>query len=257
VRATDKLALLSGEVGDTYEVVTGTTYRAALEAVLADAGVTGNGLLAGGDALEIETTEDMVWGLNDSAPYRWVDVANGLLSAIGYVGLYCDENGYYCSHAWADSTTETALWAFDATDPDTDIVDPERTLTIETGRDTRAAINWWRFVRTGLDYQPTDGDGLYEIDRSDGGARRKKTRHLYTDSQSALESEGDRIVQEDTQSARTLRLLTHPLPILAQAHLGVMTYTDPEVGPLRGQVSRYTIPLDAVGNRVDLTLEIL
>jgi hypothetical protein len=90
---------------------------------------------------------------------------------------------------------------------------------------------------------PTEGAGVYTVDRSAGEPFvRRRTVFLDVADQAALVSEGDRIVAEDTQNVRVVSFDSGPLPL---GHFDVVNLRDDELGVWgKGQVRRWSITDD-------------
>lgn len=236
VSGVDLLWLLDREVGDTYVVPAGTSYLDAIRTALTDAGVGATTLLLQGDRQSTTLTAPAVWLLTDQ-PSTWLRVVNDLLAQIGYRGLWVDEAGRYRSEPYQPPSERGVEWTFDTTDPETNIVEVDRTLSA----DVWGQVNWWRFVRSGSATEPVEGDGIYTVDRVDGLPRR---RTVFVDAadQAALVAEGDRIVAEDTANVRLVSLACGPLPF---GHQDLVRLRDPELAlDARCLVRRWSLSSD-------------
>ena len=246
----DKLHLLQKPVGDTYVIPTGTGYLAAVRQALIDAGATGAPPLLDSSAEDLLLPAPMVWVLDPASPVSYLRVVNDLLGAIGYRGLWADVTGRYSSRPYQSPLLRPPVWTLDVTDQRTCILGESRTLTTDVYEPT----NWWRFIRTGMTVQPTEGAGLYTVDLSAGGSTYKAVRALDAANQASLQSQGDAIIQTARQVRRTLEVSTGPLPLLG--HFDVFNYVDPDAGlAVLCQARSHRIPLD--GGDVTLTLEVL
>lgn len=242
----DLLYLLQAEVGDTYVVTAdGTkTYLQAIRDAVTASGVGATVLLAG-DAQNTALPADMVWCLSNSSPVTYLRILNDLLAAINYRGIWADPDGNLRSGPYATPSTRPVEWAFDTSDEQTDLLNPDRTLS----QDVWGVPNWWRFVRNRMTTQPTEGAGLYTVtNQSDGptsidqlGRTVRKVAYLDAADQTSLQSQGDRIVDQDRQVARTFDLSVDPLPIAG--HFDVVTLTDAGSTD-KCQVASWAIPLD-------------
>ena len=245
----DKLHLLQGFVGDTYVVPTGDGYLAAATAAITAAGVTGLAPLFDGAAQNKTLTEPMVWVLDPSDLTSWLRVINDLLAAIGYRGLWVDGDGRFRSEPYQNPATRPSEYTFDLNDPNTNIVGDPRTYSV----DEFEALNWWRFIRDGMNVAPVEGAGQYTVDRSAGGVQRRKPVKVTAADQAALVSLGDRTVTEDTLVTRRLKITTGPMPVLG--HFDVVTLIDPVLGTLKCLVHSYSTPLN--GDEVTYDLEVI
>ncbi len=110
VTGADRLLLLSRQIGATYTVTAGTTYRAALEAVFTASGLTG--ALIEGSAADSTLPKDRVWPLigettdpdNDNTPVTYLRVVNDLLRAINFRAVWADESGVFRCSAYQEPT---------------------------------------------------------------------------------------------------------------------------------------------------------
>lgn len=236
VTGMDKLWLLQRQVGDTYVVNTGVSYLDAIRGVLTDAGVTGRLLLDGSRQATL-LEEPAVWLLT-AEPVSWLRVVNDLLAKIGYRGLWVDEVGQFRSQPYQPPSELGPEWTFDLTDPQTNIVGEDRSLSA----DVWDAPNWWRFVRR-QSVQPTAGAGLYTVDRVGGELPRRKVVHLDAADQDGLKAQGDLIVTSDTQNTRLLTIQTGPLPVAG--HFDIVQVVDDDLPVDRCQARRWRMDLAA------------
>lgn len=249
VQGLDKLHLLQHEIGDTYVVAAGISYLDAARQAIADAGVTGLPALFDGTAQDKTTAAPLVWLLDTDDPATWLRVVNDLLAEIGYRGLWVDQDGRFRSEPYLSPVYRPVEWTHDLTDPRTNIVGPERTLTT----DTFDRVTWWRFVQEDLGVQPVEGAGLYTVTRPDGGPERRRVVSIRAADQAALQARGDQEIDQAERRTRTLEITTGPLPILG--HFDVAQIKDPALGTLKVLTRSHEIPLD--GGDVSLTLEVL
>lgn len=204
---------------DTYEVVAGTTYIQAARDVVTASGI-GAPLLIDGTLQDTAIPATMVWALTNP-PASWLRILTELLGAINYTPPWIDENGAIRSRPFVDPAQRPPEWTLDTSDASTDIAGEDRTISTETGD----IANSWRFIRSNMDVQPTEGDGIYTPakNQSDGptsidalGREIPKVVWLDAADQATLVAQGDRIVTQDKASARTVRLTIDPLPVMGQ-----------------------------------------
>lgn len=221
------LHLLQDGPGDTYVATAGTTYLQAVRDVLTAAGLSVP-LMMDGTLQATTLPATRVWGLVDGGA-SWLGVIDDLLDEINYSNLWCDRDGNLRSGPYSDPSTRPSEWTFDTSDEGTNIVHQDRTVT----EDVANAVNWWKFYRTNLPYQPIDGDGIYlppvnadEGDPTNNSLGRivRKVVGLEAADQASLIAQGDRIVIEDQQVTRTVSLRIDPLPV--QGHADVVTLID-------------------------------
>ena len=245
VQGYDKLYLLQGEIGDTYTVASGVAYLTAIRDVITASGVGGQVLL---DATAAATTlpAARVWPLVENEAPTYLRVINDLLDAIGYRGLWADENGAFRSEPYQAPSVRAIEWTFSADDVNTTLVGEDRTLV----EDRWNTPNWWRFVRKNLAAAPTEGAGYYTVtNQSDGatsidalGFTRRKTVFLDAADQASLVTQGDRIVQKDRRVSSILDVTTAPLPIAG--HFDVASWVDAAAGGTRKVLARsWELPL--------------
>ena len=246
VNGVDKLWLLDRPVGDTYVIPKGTSYLDAIRQVLTDAGASG-GLLLDGDRQATTLADDAVWILTD-AERTWLRVINDLLAMIGYRGLWVDEDGRFRSAPYQPPSEVGSVWTFDTMDVLEGIAGEDRKLSA----DVYDQPSYWRFVRK-MDGTPTEGDGIYTVDRSAGVQYpRRKVAFLDAADQAALIAQGNAIVAEDTANTRLLSFDSSPLPL---THADVVTVNDPGLSVwVRAQVRKWTLTDDG---SLSLEMEVL
>jgi hypothetical protein len=215
----DLLHLLQDAPGDTYVATAGTTYLQAVRDVVTAAGV-GATVRLDGSGQDKALPKDRVWAL--PAEPTWLRIINDLLREIGYDGLWANQDGELRSAPFRPLEDRPVEWTHDTSDDRTNIVSPDRTVTV----DVWAAYNWWRFVqrRGSEDPKPVDGDGIYEpsVNATDpaqtlaGRIRRRPVEYLDAPDHASLVAQGDRVVAEDRQVTRRWSGTIDPLP--AQWH---------------------------------------
>lgn len=257
VAGVDKVSLLQVPIGDTYVVPAGTSYLDAVAAAISAAGA-GTRVNLGGPAVGVTLAAPMVWALTESDQATWLRVVNDLLAAIGYTGIWADQDGYFRSGPYVLATARNAEWALSVDDARTSLVSENRTEKT----DGFEAVNSWKFVRRGMTTAPTEGSGVYTVTNQSAGSfsvdavGRRLWKVLYLDAadQASLVSQGDAVVQGDMQITRTLDVRTGPLP--QAGHFDVLTYTDADLGgSLKTQARSWALPLD--GSDMTWTLEVL
>jgi hypothetical protein len=228
VNGYDLLFLLQAGPGDTYVATSGTTYLAAVQAVLAASGVGGT-LQIDGTSAASTLPNDMVWALTPNVAISYLGIINDLLQAINYRGLWCDENGNFRSGPYQVPSSRAAEWTLDTSNSSTSIVAPVRTLA----SDVWAAHNWWRFVRTPMTVRPVEGAGLYTVTNASTGRTsvaalgrtvRAAVQYLAAANQASLVAQGDAIVAADQAISRTFTINLDPLPIAG--HFDVLQFSD-------------------------------
>ncbi len=252
----DLLYLLSRTgPGDTYVVASGTTYSAALQAVVTAAGV-GVPLALDGTGGATTTPQARVWCLTPGVDLTWLEIINDLLADIGYRPLYASTGGVYRSDRFIDPANRGVEWTFDTTNKATNIVGEYRVMNQES----HGAPNWWRFVRMGMDAKPVEGAGIYTVtDTSDRpssytnmGVYIRKVTFLDAADHASLVARGDRIVAEDKQRQRWFEIQVDPLPLAW--HADVVRLKD-EGRDDKCEVSSWELPLD--GSQGTWVLEVV
>lgn len=215
----DLLALLQTGPADTWVATAGTTYFAALQAIV-DASGIGARLLLDGASQATAIPATRVWAL--TAPQTsWLRMMIDLLAEIGYVPPWVDESGNIRSRPFQDVAVRPVEWTLDTSDERTNLVGEDRTLSVEAGD----VANSWRFARSNMDTTPVEGDGIYTpaANQSSGptsidalGRTVWKFQRLDAADQAALVAQGDRIRAGDMASVRTISLQVDPLPVMEQ-----------------------------------------
>lgn len=250
----DKLYLLQSPVGDTYTVAAGASYLQAVKDAIAAAGAGSN--------VNLDSTKSgatlpaaMVWPLSSEKQATWLQVVNDLLAAVGYRGVWCDQDGYFRSEPYLAPVNRAVEWTFDLSSA-ANVVAEDRKVTA----DVWATPNWWRFIRNGLTTAPAEGSGQYTvINQSSGitsidsrGRTVRKVVFLDAADQASLVTQGDRIVTQDKQVSATVAFSTGPFPIAG--HFDVATYADAaNGGSWKVQAREWRQPLD--GGDVSWTWE--
>lgn len=229
--------------GDTYVVTAGTSYLTAVQAVITASGVNASLQLDGTlGSTTLPTT--MVWALISPAP-SWLRIINDLLAAINYRGLWADQDGTFRSGPYQNPTNAPVEWTFDTANKTTNLIGEDRTMSA----DVWGIPNWWRFIRTKMTTQPTEGAGIYTVTNQSTGATSidavgrtiRKVVYLDAANQSSLVSQGDRIVAEDKQESRTFDVAMDPLPIAG--HFDVVQLIDAGRSD-KCVVTNWELPLD-------------
>lgn len=256
VQGFDRIMLLTRQVGATYTVAAGTTYRAALVATFAAAGLTG--LVIDGSAADNTLPTTQVWALvgqstspdQVTTPATWLRVVNDLLRAINFRAVWCDETGAYRCGAYLSPTTQPPAFTFDADDQARTIIGEQRTIT----SDAWAVPNLWLFRQTNRptgSVTATEGDGLYSVvNQSDGPQsidQRGLTWAAVVDydaaDQTKLVALGDRRVATDRRVSSVVQVTTGPFP--GAGHADIYSYTDSAAGlNVKVQATRWQMPLD-------------
>lgn len=252
VEGYDKLHVLDTPIGSTYRVAAGTGHLAAVVAAINAAGETKIRIASLGD--DTPLPRDRVWPIAEES--TWLRVVNDLLDAVGRQAVWCDDDGWYRSEPYQSPTVRAPEWLYDADDQERTTVGEDRTEEA----DFHATPNRWVFIRddpeAGL---PVDGDGRYQVDDVDGGVTSQQARGrvitrvvpVDTSTQAALVAKADRMVANDRQVIRSLRLTVGPNPL--HAHFDVVTVRDAELGvDTRAVIRSWVLPLDGSDMTLDM-----
>ncbi len=237
VTGADRLLLLSRQIGATYTVTAGTTYRAALEAVFTASGLSG--ALIEGSAADSTLPKDRVWPLigettdpdNDNTPVTYLRVVNDLLRAINFRAVWADESGVFRCSAYQEPTVRPIEFEFSADTVDTPL-EEDRTVT----QDVWAVPNRWVFRWTNApDLTPT-ADLTYEVTLPDRDPMSRVNRGLtWTSvvdyeaaSRAKLVELGDRRVASDRRVQAQYDVTVGPFP--PAGHADVYLYADDAAG---------------------------
>jgi hypothetical protein len=242
----DKMNLLQGAVGDTYTVAAGANVLGAVRAAIAAAGAGANVLLDPAAAAKTLASA-MVWPLVETNAATWLGIVNDLLAAVGYRGLWVDENGTYRSEPYVEPSARPIEWRFNVDDPRTTLVAEDRSVA----QDVWNVPNVWRFVRRGLDVAPVEGAGFYTVrNNSDGlssiaSVGREVWSVVWLDAvdQAALVTQGVSQVNTDKAVTAVVTMKTAPLPIAG--HYDVATLADAKLAPapVKLQARSWELPL--------------
>lgn len=241
----DKLHLLQAVVGDSYTVAAGAAYLDSVRNAIRAAGA-GDLVLLDATAADKVLPSAMSWPLSAQTQATWLTVVNDLLSAIGYRGVWADQDGYFRSAPYVAPQQRPLEWRFNVDDARTTIVGETRTVV----EDVWGVPNRWRFLRRDLLNTPFEGGGQYTVDNVNDGPTSQvalgrivpRVEWLDAADQASLIVQGDAIVATDRRVSATLKLTTGPLPIAG--HFDVAAYAD-TLAPAftRLQATRWELPL--------------
>lgn len=257
----DKLYLLERPMGDAYSIDAGTGYLAAVTAAIIAAG-GGSHITLDGTKAAATLPRALSWSLQDAASTTWLTVINSLLAAIGYRPLWCDQNGYYRSEPYVDPASRTAELVLGGGDSATArYLDPNwdfHTIVSPQGRSINResfnAPNYWRFVQSGLSFQPTEGSGQYTVQNLAAGPTSQQTagrvikapvQFLTASGQADLAAQGDLIVAKALSEAEALTFKTGPVPLAG--HFDILIYGDdslPGADQRKVVAQTYDLPFD-------------
>lgn len=217
----DRIMLLNRQVGADYVVLAGVTYRAALLAVFAAAGLTGVLIegAAADDVLPVEKTWLLVGKSTDpdqtTSVVTYLRIVNDLLMAINFRGVWCDHDGLFRCSAYRDPASRPVEWVFDK-DLGTTILGDRSKVT----KDVWAQPNRWVFRWTNAPEGTVVGDLTYEVNLDAGDPLSAVNRGLtwtsVVDYEAASRAKlielGDRKVASDMRTTTRIEATTGPFP---------------------------------------------
>jgi hypothetical protein len=243
----DQLHILQDTIGDSYAVAAGSSVLAAVETALLAAGVAAPILLDSSASGKTLAT-DMTWPVTSSSSPQWVTIVNDLLATVAYQPVWCDWDGNFRSGPYVDPSARASEWTFPVGHPTLGIVLADRSVT----NDVWGAPNWWRFVQSGLSYQPAEGAGQYTVQNVSTGASSQASvgrvvhapvQFLNATDQASLQAQGDAIVAAAKRSTEVVTVKLSPFPVAW--HDDVVTYSDGALGADRkGNCTAWVLPLD-------------
>lgn len=260
VSGLDKLALLATPIGATTLIGSGSVYVDEVEELIAAIDpATVHTIYHDGTEETTTMPADRIWELGDEHTY--LSVANGLLHAIGYRGLWVDHNGIYRVQGYLAPATRPAEWTYDLTTDATASADRTEVA------DWWAVPNRWTFVRdrpaVGVATTATDGTGgLYVVSNTSdgptssderGGIVRRRIVRVDAADQTGLTEQADRIVADDKRVVVHRTLSVEPNPL--HGHHDVVELVDDVFGSGNALVRSWDLPLN--GDQMSLTVEMI
>lgn len=262
----DRLYLLLRQVGADYEVLPGTTYRTALLAVFAAAGLTGV-LIEGSSA---DSTVPLradgrghFWPLipddqtdpdQTDTPVTWLRIINDLLRAIRFRAVWCDELGQFRCEEYRSPAERPSTFIFDADEPETPVGEEREVFEDPWKLPTRWVFRW-RNAPDGT----SAADRRYQYDMPDGDPMSAAARGLVWTSVVDFDAASrDKLVQlgnDRVAADRAMRAryeVTAAFP--AQGHADIYTYRDVAAGVDR-KVQLVEAEVDLLGEPRSMTLE--
>jgi hypothetical protein len=241
----DILHWLNTPIGESYVVAAGTDYLTAVESILTTQGITQYQIdkQAAGTVL----ANDKVWAFSDNA--TWLNVINGLLAGIGYMGIYSDWNGMLRVEPYLLPTDRQSEWAYD-TDPAVSMLSPDRTVVRDTFNAPNKWVFHWQQAPEGV--QPVEGAGIYTFINQTNGptsvAERGRViaappQAIDVVDQASLVAKAQQSIDADLRLHATIELKTFPNP--ASWHFDRYTLNDPGVGPYANVLGvKWSLPLN-------------
>lgn len=240
----DILHALSFPVGEAYAVESGSTYLAAVEAILVQQGYTQ--YLIDQTSADIVLPTDRVWPFEDST--KWLTVVNDLLASLGYAGIWSDWDGRLRCQPYQPPRERAPEWLY-AVDSATSMLSNKRSVE----RDYFEAPNRWVFYRSNAvdDLPPVEGNGIYTYtNQSDGdtsvdarGRVITRTEGVDVADHAALVAQAELRIDADLRLKTSLSLSTAPNPL--HWHFDRLVIADPGLGPSMDVLdTSWTLPLD-------------
>lgn len=260
VNGFDQLHLLQAFIGDSYSVAAGANVLDAVRAALTAAGVAAPVLLdttaaastyPGGKTWPLvssSSSTDDPRVASGSGGFRWVDVVNGLLAAVGYQNVWCDWDGNFRSGPLTDPSARPVEYVFGVGDLKVGIVSGEGSVA----NDVWGVPNQWTFYQNGLTSQPVAGVSKYVINNVSTGLASQSSLGRVVPAQpqgldavdfASLKSQGDAIAAKAMRTTETISSKLSPFPIAW--HLDVARYSDASLGDDRTVLGRsWQLPCD-------------
>lgn len=245
VQGYDILHGLADPVGDAYAVAAGTSYLAAVEAILTARGYTG--YLIDQSSVASVLPSARVWPLDERI--TWLTVVNDLLASIGYWGIWSDWDGRLRCEAYQSPLIRPVEWVYTGYGTSS-MLGPERIRE----RDYFEAPNRWVAVRSNQieGAAPVQGNGVYTfVNQTSGDASvdarggRVITRILQLDvaDHAALVAAAQISIDADMRLPDTITCSTWPNPL--HWHFDRLLIDDPELGPpVDVTATKWTLPLN-------------
>lgn len=252
VEGYDKLVLLHGSAGVTWQAPAGASVLEEVSRALAAAGIPANRVRLDTTAAAKTIASDKVWPLDEST--RWLGIVNDLLSLVGYQGLWVDRDGTFRSEPYRLPTDRPVMWNYSTT---------SKTTTVGEDRVVAAdffdAPNRWVFIRDDPSLGVLEeGAGIYTVEnQSDGatsiasrGRRITRVARLDAADQDSLVSQGNRMVENDKRVDVHVGMTVGINP--EHFHFDVVSLEDPD-GALSG---RFSVQSWTINPDEDMTLEL-
>ena len=250
VSGADRLSLLQDSMDDSQVSPAAVSVLAEVTRAITAAQVPGR-ILADSTAASTLLTYDMVWALDASDPDSYLRWINDLLGSVAYRALWADLSGDFRVEQYRPPEQRPASWLFDLTDPATDIMRVART----SRTDGWTPYNAWRFVRQNLPYEPTIGDGIYEIPPPTGERPVWRIADLAAADQASLVAQGDQMADTDRRAIQTVEYKA--VGFVGGEHFDVYDVVDPQLraGEKQHMQCRASV-VDLPSGEVTLTLEV-
>lgn len=254
----DKLYIVDQQVGDAVVVGQGADVLLQVGNFITEATSGDTKISLDGAAAGSLLASDIVWPLGGSAA-TFLDIINDLLSAINYIPLWTDSDGYFRSGPYVDPATASPEWTFDVQDARRNIIADPREVTY----DTWGVPNWWRFTQNGLNVAPVEGAGQFTYADNSASLTGFGTRGYYVRRVIALDAVDQVTLQAlaqqqiiaDTNIAEMWSLPSGPLP--QSGHNDIVLYKDTDIDggvtSRKCQVQSWVFHFD--GSEMDRTMK--
>lgn len=251
----DILDLLGDLVGESYSVVAGTSYVAAVEQILTELGYTRFSISTEYASTVLPSTR--TWAIDSNL--TWLTIVNDLLNAVGYQGIWSDWDGRLRSDPYRAPRERASEFTY-TSDVLTSMISRKRRLETDFYR----APNRWVFYRTNnVDGEPpVEGNGVYTyINQSEGPtsveARRgrvvSKVLGLEAADHDALVRQAQVTISEDLFPQTRIPVTTAPNPL--HWHFDRCTVADEALGPVYEVLdTRWILPLSGEDMSHEFTL---
>jgi hypothetical protein len=240
----DILHVLNSPVGDAYTVAAGTGYLAAAEQILLDQGITqytidqssASSVLAAARTWVLDTTT------------TWLNVANDLLAAVGYQGLWSDWDGILHMSPYVRPLDRTTEWLY-STDLSASMLSPQQTKVQDYFNAPNRWVFYWSNDPSGT--APIEGAGIYTFINYDYGPTSVNARgrvitappqQVDAVDQNALVTQAQNSIDADLRLKTTFKLGVFPNPL--HWHFDRVTVAGSQLGPIMDVlVQKWSLPL--------------
>ena len=259
----DPLYLLNNPVGSAYSVRAGANHLATVVSIInAQTTQWGGAFIYDPSNADRTLPTLMSWPMDSShTTTTWLNIINDLLAAIGYRGLWCDQDGNYRTEPYIAPPSRAKEYLLDAGNTARALINDAysaqhqivSTEQRQYSYDTWNVPNWWRFVVSNSTATPVEGAGQYTVQDISGGPTsqlvvgrviRAPVQFLDAATQTDLVTQGNAIVTADKDVAETIQMNTAPLPIAG--HFDVVGYSDeflPDNQDRKLLAQSWTLPL--------------
>lgn len=262
----DLLSVLNQPIGDSYEIAAGAEPVAAVIALVTSAFPPGFNLAFSSEPSGTTTPAVLSWPFDGQSSATYLDVANAVLSMIGYHGLWVDQDGVFQIHPYKNpvAPTTAAEWIFDLSTAEGSVVSDSRSVF----KDVFNTPNTWVYVMSNLTAAPVEGvtqfsytDNVTPVTSVPARGRVvRKTAVVDALDYDTLRVVAAQDIENDLRPIETFAISTFPLPLFW--HRDIVDYIDPALASLipydpstrRALVVSWQLALDVSGGDMALTL---